>query len=135
MTDTIEHPTHDGRVIITWPAKTTSGVLPIYRVTLTDADTGEQIVSGLKLALTLGTDTGYDGDIIEAEVTALVDADGSLLPAGKQPVRVDAAPTDVAESFTSEEWAERERATASAPFDFRTGVFRFAVAEMRIAEA
>jgi hypothetical protein len=121
------------RVIITWPAPTTVGVLPIRGVTLTDADSGEQIVTGLKLGLTLGTDTGYEGSVIEAEITALVDADGHLLPAGKQPVRVDAAPADVAESFTPEQWAEREQAIASAPFEFRTGVFRWLVAEMRIA--
>jgi hypothetical protein len=111
MTDTIERPTHDGRVIITWPAKTTSGVLPIYAVTITDADTGEQIASGVKLSLVLGADTGYEGDIIEAEITALVNADGQILGSRESPVKSEDG-----------EW-------------FSTGVFRFAVAEMRIAEA
>lgn len=122
------------RVIITWPAPTTSGVLPIYSVTITDADSGEQILTGVKLSLVLGTDTGFEGDIIEADITALADEDGNLLGAGKQPVRADAVQRDVAESFTPEEWEERQRATAAAPFAFRTGVFRFAVAEMKVAD-
>lgn len=98
------------RVIITWPAPTTSGILPIYRVTLADADTGEQIITAVKLSLTLGTDTGFEGDIIEAEVTALVNADGEPLRAGEQ-----AVPTE------DGDW-------------LNTKVFRFAVAEMRVAE-
>lgn len=98
------------RVIITWPAPTTSGVLPIYSVTLTDADSGEQILTGVKLSLTLGTDTGFEGDIIEADVTALVDGDGQILGPREQPVKSEGC-----------DW-------------FKTGVFRFAVAEMRVAD-
>ena len=99
------------RVIITWPAPTTSGVLPIYSVAVTDADSGERILPGVKLSLVLGTDTGYEGDIIEAEVTALVNADGKILGPRESPVKSEDG-----------EWLS-------------TGVFRFAVAEMRIAEA
>jgi hypothetical protein len=97
------------RVIITWPRPHGGGVIPIHGVTLTKADTGEQILTGVKLALTLGTDTGYDGDIIEVEVTALVNEDGQILGSGKRPVFADG--------------------------EVRTGVFRFAVAEMRVASA
>lgn len=98
------------RVIITWPAPTTSGVLPIYSVTLSDADTGEQILTGVKLSLVLGTDTGFEGDIIEADITALVNADGQILGPREQPVKSEDG-----------DW-------------FRTGVFRFAVAEMKVAD-
>lgn len=97
------------RIIITWPAKTTAGVLPIQGVTVEDADTGEQILTGVKL--TLGTDTGYTGDIIEAEITALVGADGEILGPREQPVKNEDG-----------DW-------------LNTKVFRFAVAEMRIQEA
>jgi hypothetical protein len=123
------------RVIITWPAPTTAGVLPIYGVTLTDADSGEQIVSGLKLALTLGTDTSYDGNIIEAEVTALVDEDGHLLPAGKRPVITEeyAAHRAAAPEKFTDAYGEHEAAFKGQ--ELRTGVFKFAVAEMRIQEA
>lgn len=97
------------RVIITWPRSHGGGVLPIHGVTLTNADTGEQILTGVKLALTLGADTSYDGDIIEVEVTALVNDDGQILGSGDRAVFADG--------------------------DVRTGVFRFAVAEMRVASA
>lgn len=98
------------RVIITWPAKTTSGVLPIFSTALEDADTGEKILTGVKLSLVLGTDTGFNGDIIQADITALVNADGEILGAGEQ-----AVPNE------DGDW-------------LNTKVFRFTVAEMRIAD-
>lgn len=118
------------RIIITWPAKTIEGVLPLHGVTVEDADTGEQIVSGFKL--TLGTDVGYTGSVIEADVTALVDEDGEILAAGAQPVVTEeyanhraAAPQKFTDAYDEHEAAFKGEL-------FRTRVYRFAVAEMRI---
>lgn len=135
MTDAMLDDTDFRRVIITWPAPTTAGVLPTYGVTIEDAETAEQILSGLKLALVLGTDTGYEGDIIEVEVTALVDEDGHVLPGGKLPVTTEeyVRHHDAAIGLTSDARLLDEHNDAFQGPKYRTGVFRYAVAEMRIA--
>lgn len=61
-------------------------MLPIQGVTVEDADTGKQIVAAFKLVL--GTDTGYEGDAIYADITVLVDEDGEIITGG--PVPTDA---------------------------------------------
>jgi hypothetical protein len=96
-----------GRVAITWPAAQ-GPAISARGVTLTDADTGKPIVSATKLALILGTETGFDG-IVEAEITALVDEDGNIT-------------NDANRAYDRQ--ADR----------LRTCVFRYAVAEMRVAE-
>jgi hypothetical protein len=98
-----------GRVIITWPAPTTAGVLNNTHVRLTDADTGEHIVSAFKLSLVLGTDEGYEPALIEADVTAIVDENGAI---------------------TNDANRAYDRETGR----MRTGVFRYLVAEMRVAD-
>jgi hypothetical protein len=124
-----------GRVIITWPAATTAGVLPLWGVRLEDADSGEPLISGFKLVL--GTDTGYEGNIIEAEVTALVDEDGQILAgSGIQPVPTEeyVRHHDAAIGLTGDARLLDEHNASFQGSKFRTGVFRYAVAEMRIAD-
>lgn len=112
-------PVLDGRVIITWPAPI-NGVVNNTLTTLTDADSGEDIVSAFKLSLVLGTDTGFEPGVIVAEIVALVDEHGKL---SRSPV-------------ATEEYATHRALTPDTPFEgqeIRTGIFRYAVAEMRTA--
>lgn len=136
-------PVDTGRLIITWPAAGNSPALPNWGVTFHDADTGEQILTVLKLSLILGTDTGYEQGIIEADITALVDEDYNILAAG-QPVATDAYREHcdcikrhrLNGSLTDEETDRLDALDRKFPGpQFRTGVFRYVVAEMRVAEA
>ncbi|NUP47535.1 MAG: hypothetical protein HOW97_09510 [Catenulispora sp.] len=70
---------YTGRVIITWP-QPQAGLTHGATVKLTDADSGEDIVSALDLTVTVTLDAA-----IVAEMTMLTDADGH--PAGVSPVR------------------------------------------------
>lgn len=109
-----------GRVTITWPAPkpgAAPGALSNWGVKVEDADTGEPILTAFKVSIVLGTDTGYEDALIEADITALIDEDGNLL--GNGPRAFNHAARDD---------------TADGP-GFRTKVFRYLVAEMRVAEA
>lgn len=79
--------------------------LPGWAVVLTDADTGQQITSALDLTIHMRPD-----EIVTAETTMVCNLDGKPLQEG-EPVR----------------WAEGAE-------EVPTGVFRWLVAEMRIAE-
>lgn len=135
-------PVYAGRVRITWPAASSTGVLPIQGVTVEVADSGKQILAGFKLALVLGTDTGYEGDVIYADVTVLVDEDGGIITGAPVPTgayqehreyvraqRPDGALTDE----TAEYLDALERGFTGPKW--RTAVRRYEVAEMRIATA
>lgn len=99
-----------GRIIITWPSPAAAGVLSSWPVTIHDADTGEQILTAVKIAIVMGADDGYEGALIEADLTLLVDEDGNRIDGGTDSVN-----------------------RAMGPDGLRTGVFRFLVAEMRVA--
>lgn len=106
-----------GRLVITWPAPKPTGMgLHNWGVTISDADTGEPILTAFKLSIVLGTDTAYKEAAIEADVTALVDENGNLL--GNEPGSIDRA----------------ARGDAPDEPEWRTKVFRYLVAEMRVAQ-
>lgn len=93
-----------GRLIITWPKS--DGIMLSHRILLTDADTGEQIVSALNGELTVQMDAG---SVVTVELTMLAGADGKPLRRGEREVLA----------------ADGER--------LHVDRFRWAVAEMRIA--
>jgi len=95
-----------GRLIITWPKSDRPALLPPLTI-LHDADTGEQITS--VASFTLSADATEN--LVTAELTMLTDADGQPLASAATPILTDDGE------------------------DVRTGVFRWAVAEMRVAEA
>jgi hypothetical protein len=97
-----------GRLTITWPKAGQSHLFG-GRIVLHDADSGEQILSALSFDLVVHADAK---ELITADVTMLATADGLPLPA-------DAKPVIVGEGDSAE---------------VATGRFRWAVAEMRIAE-
>jgi len=100
-----------GRVIITWPArKHEHTTLPVWGVSIHDADSGEQITTALGLRMVIGTKRGWDGPI-EVELEQLTNAGGKPLATGA-PIVPD-----------------------EAGDGYRTAVFRYVVAEMRVAEA
>ena len=94
-----------GRLIITWP-KPDVAVIG-HGVILTDADTGEQVFSGLDMDVVIHADPR---EIVTATMTMLVDEDDQPLPGKAKPVLADDGE------------------------NLRTGVFRWVVAEMRVAE-
>lgn len=100
-----------GRIAITWPAPYAEGAtLPAWRIQIHDLDTDRPILTATGLRIAIGGN-GWESGGIYADLTLLVDADG-------QPIANDgqAGFTDDGKSV-------------------RTGMFRYAVAEMRIAEA
>jgi hypothetical protein len=76
-----------GHLIITWP-KTTGphGALAGWRVTLTDADSGQQITSVLDMNLVVHAEPRA---LVTAELTMLTDRDGRPLSPGAKPVIAD----------------------------------------------
>jgi hypothetical protein len=97
-----------GRITITWPAAgKPPSELPAWGVALHDADTGEQLLTVTELTI---TGSAKAGAVLECEITALVDENGTIIPGG----------TDAGNRAY-----DRETDT------FRTGVFRYIVAEMR----
>jgi hypothetical protein len=116
-----------GRIIITWPAPS-GPCLHNWAVTLHDADTGEQIVTAFKVSIVMGADASWDSGAIEADITALIDEDGNILGAGQ--------PVVITDEFR-EHCARADRDEGDEHFEgerYRTGVFRFGVAEMRVAD-
>lgn len=136
--DDQSEPEYAGRVRITWPAATSSGALPIQGVTVEDADTGKQILAGFKLVL--GTDTGYEGDAIYADITVLVNEDGAIITGA--PVPTDAYREHCEHVHTQRPGGPLADETAvyldalehgyTGP-KWRTAVRRYVVAEMRVA--
>lgn len=102
-----ERPRHDtlyGRITITWP-QPTGLATPGFRVSIADADTGEEWTADvLNLRVTVDP-----RGITTATLERLVDADGKPIGHGK------AVPTEDGDSY-------------------RSALFRYAVAEMRIAD-
>ena len=94
----------EGRVIITWP-KPVNGLIHGARIAITDADTGQPIVSAMDVTVY----ATLDGPPV-AEMTMLTGEDSKPLQAG-----VPVVPADDG--------------------GFRTGTFRWVVAEMRTAES
>lgn len=94
-----------GRLIITWP-KGGNAVFGIG-IVLADATTGEQITSALGMDVVIRADPEH---VVMATVTMLADADGKPLASFAKPVMDDGGE------------------------NVRTGVFRWLVAEMRVAE-
>lgn len=117
-----------GRVAITWPAAhNPPNALPVWGIAFDDPDSGEQLVDVVGLRMELGSEVGWPDTRIEVVLTRLVDADGK--PVGTTPNRL---------VFTDEyaEWLQNLERTAAAVFPgqkFRTGQFRYVVAEMRLA--
>jgi hypothetical protein len=100
-----------GRIVIIWPArKSEYAPLAVWEVTFEDADSGEQLTTVTGLRMMLGTRRGWDG-AIEVDLEQLADAEGDPLPSGAQ-----ALPNENGDGV-------------------RTGLFRYAVAEMRVADA
>ena len=98
-----------GSVVITWPRP--SGLsLNVWDVQIQDADSGETLTTVLGLRLILGGSHGWRPAAVEVELTQLADGDGKPLGSG-----APAVPDDDGKRF-------------------RTGAFRYVVAEMRIAE-
>jgi hypothetical protein len=100
-----------GRVIITWP-KTVDGVLhPWFGASLTDADTGEELTTVLSFTLAINYSDSHlrSWDAYRVDMTMLSDENDQCL---------------------------RGRAPAQLAPDgrIRRGTFRWAVAEMRVAE-
>lgn len=96
---------YTGRVIITWPKPTGPVLLPPLTI-LHDADSGEQITS--VLSFTVNADATENQ--VTADLTMLTDADGQPLASTAKPV-LDEDEENV-----------------------RADVFRWIVAEMRIAQ-
>lgn len=98
-----------GSVVIIWPHP--SGLnLNVWDVQIQDAETGEILTTVLGLRLILGGSHGWRPAAVEVELTQLADGDGKPLGSGAPVV-----PDDDGKRF-------------------RTGAFRYVVAEMRIAE-
>lgn len=93
-----------GRIIITWPAAT-GPVLPVWGITIADADTGRQITTVRKVVI-----ADIDEDAIHADLTILCAPDGTPYLGDTRALR------------------QQEDGT------IREETFRFVVAEMRIAE-
>jgi len=133
--------TLDGRIVITWPAPhTPPTALPTWGVRIDDADTGEPILDAVALEMRLGdAGTGWSDKLIEVALTRLVTTDGN--PIGHGPGAGNLI------AYTEEYAAYREQRGLGQPHregefpsdDFngpklRTREFRYAVAEMRIAD-
>lgn len=94
-----------GRVIITWQASRTLDYVPGHGVMVTDADSGEPLVSALDLTITVDLRAA-----VTATMTMLTDEDG-------KPLIGNHVTPLIAEDGES----------------YRTGVFRWLVTEMRTA--
>lgn len=95
-----------GRVILTWPAARDGAPLPVHEVAIHDYDTGSELRDVLALRLIAGGP--HWRGLVTVELAQLVGEDGQ--PLGPRPVVSD---EDAA--------------------GYRTDVFRYAVAEMRVA--
>lgn len=99
-----------GRVTLTWPARTNNAPLAVWGVRIDDADSDEQFTNVTGLRMVLGTGHGWDG-AITVDLEQLTDADGKPLPTGANVVSGEDGKS------------------------VRSGVFRYLVAEMKVAEA
>lgn len=99
------------RLVITWPAANPQGLpLDAARIMLHDFATGEEILTATAVRVSASVDAGDVGGVV-AELTMLVDEHG-------EPIR-------------NGEWSVLNE----HGHGMRTGLFRYAVAEMRTAEA
>lgn len=96
------------RVIITWPKAGHATVLANATMCVNDAETGEEFVDGTAMTMRLGEPGNWTHQVIEVDICRLTAPDGEPLGPGR-PVPVDDEITYA--------W------------------FRYAVAEMRIAES
>ena len=105
---------HAGSVIITWPALR-DDTLPLFsrEMQIHDADTGKPLLTVTGLQIVLGGEA-WRGEAIHVDLTMLADDDGQPILGG---------PDSVNKAY------DRDSGTV------RTGVFRYAVMEMRIAAA
>jgi hypothetical protein len=112
-----------GRVAITWPPPSDGTlVLGAEPVMIHDDDTGEQIIDAVAMRLAIGDESGWHGPVM-VELTRIVDADG-----------VPSRTVFLTEAYL----AHRAAGCEDEDFDgrkYRTGVFQYAVAEMRAASA
>ena len=107
-----------GRVSITWPSPSNNAVaLCAELVAIHDADTGEQIIDAVGMRLTIGDEGGWRGPV-NVELTRIVGTDGAP---SRTPVLTEA-------------YLAHRANGGGDDFDgpkYRTGVFRYALAEMR----
>lgn len=139
-----EYPRTDdiaGRITITWPRPhaglyaTPGAPLVCSGIRVYDAETGEEFVDGVRLTLDLGTPTSWTPDQpIFAEVTRVV-ADDRL-------AQSHAFPCDVVTGETADDARCSDCEITLGQYEaWRTNggisysTFRYAVAEMRVAEA
>jgi hypothetical protein len=99
-----------GRIAITWPApQHEHAPLGAWAVQLHDLDNDQPVLTATGLRIVIGGEGWHTGGIY-ADVTRLVGEDGKPLPNNGRPVLDESGG------------------------DAKTGVFRYAVAEMRVAE-
>lgn len=129
-----------GRVIITWPAASSPPTaLAAWGVAFDDADTGEQLLDVVAVSMQLGSAKGFEsGNVIEVDLTRLVDADGKPIGGGPGAANRLALTDEYAEHARTHRLGEPRGIDAPEPPQFvgqlfRTGRFRYIVAEMRLA--
>lgn len=110
VAETFQQPPHMGRVVITWPA-VRNDALPLFsrEMQIHNADTGEPILTVTGMQIVLGGEA-WRGEAIHVDLTMLADADGQPILNG---------PGSANKAY------DRDNSTV------RTGVFRYAVMEMR----
>lgn len=129
-----------GRIAITWPAASTPPTaLAELGIAIDDPDTGEQMLDVVGLEMQLGTSTEWGRQLIEVALTRLVDTDGKPIGGGHDSAKRLALTDEYTEWLASHvhDGPEPVPLGPGAVFPgqkFRTGVFRYVVAEMRIAQ-
>lgn len=114
VAEAFQQPPHMGRVTITWPAAR-NDALPLFsrEMQIHDADTGQPILTVTGMQIVLGGEA-WRGEAIHVDLTMLADAEGQPILDG---------PGSANKAY------DRDNGV------IRTGVFRYAVMEMRTAAA
>lgn len=125
-----EPATIHGRVIITWPAPN-GQMVPGWGITATDADTGQQINDATRLTLDHGSPESWDTGPVYAVLTRFVGTDGEPSDAvsGRAPA---ISPTEEYAAYLK---SSGDGGAAFTDQRYRTGEFRYLLAEMRVAPA
>jgi hypothetical protein len=124
-----------GRVVITWPRpepRATPPLLGNWGVEFREYETGQVITTGFKAAIVMGTDRAWKPDALIVDLTLLADENGDPIIGETcgELLALNRAESDEYRAWRDSPQETRGEFTGDP---VRTGVFRYLVAEMRVA--